>query len=327
MIVRRDRAPTVKRTAAASEARSAESSERSEPHEARSAEAPEPRSGEPTEARSAEANRWQWGSLAAALAGIFIVMLVTVLDGGVLSSLIQAPAALIVIGGTIAATLVSYSPRAAWSAVRSARDAFRGDDANLEELSANLVALAIRAHRGGLLALDSEITRVRDPFLRNGLTLVVDGASRELLRDALRAERLAEEARDDIPARIFESAAGYAPTLGILGAVIGLMRVMETLGNPAAVGTGIATAFVATIYGVGTANLLLLPIAARLRERATTRSQRRAVVAEALFDVQSRLNPRMVAHKTKSFATRLPAIEEIARRVFTNGYAISPVPE
>ena len=182
-------------------------------------------------------------------------------------------------------------------------------------MSAELVALSIRAHRRGLLALESEVDAVRDPFLRNGLALAIDGVSSEMLRDALNVERLAQESREDVPARVFEAAAGYAPTLGILGAVLGLIRVMEHLAAPSALGNGIAMAFVATVYGVGSANLVLLPIAARLRERAAVASRRRDLVTETLIDVQQRINPRLVAQKARGFSRSLPRIDEIARRM------------
>jgi chemotaxis protein MotA len=156
---------------------------------------------------------------------------------------------------------------------------------------------------------------VHDPFLRNGLMLAIDGVSSDMLREALNVERVAQESRDDVPARVFEAAAGYAPTLGILGAVLGLIRVMETLVAPQALGSGIAIAFVSTVYGVGSANLILLPIAARLRERSATAARRRDLIIEALVDVQQRLNPRLVAQKTRGFAKEAPRLAEIAQRM------------
>jgi chemotaxis protein MotA len=259
--------------------------------------------------------RLQWGSLAAIAIGIAVVVAGQALDGGTLRALVQLPAALIVFGGTCAATLVSYSPRTVFDALRSAAGTFWGSDDDLDELSAELVALSIRAHRRGLLALESEVDAVRDPFLRNGLALAIDGVSSETLRDALSVERLAQEGREDVPARVFEAAAGYAPTLGILGAVLGLIRVMEHLAAPGALGSGIAMAFVATVYGVGSANLILLPIAARLRERAAIASRRRDLMTEMLIDVQQRINPRLVAQKARGFAGGLPRVDEIARRM------------
>src|SRR4029079_2843991 len=163
--------------------------------------------------------------------------------------------------------------------------------------------------------LEPEVEAVSDPFLRNGLMLAIDGASSEMLRDVLSVERLAQEGRDEIPARIFEAAAGYAPTLGILGAVLGLIHVMESLSAPKALGSGIAMAFVATVYGVGFANLVLLPLAGRLRERAAAASRRCDLVIEALVDVQRRINPRFVVQKTRGFANEVPRVEELARRL------------
>lgn len=257
----------------------------------------------------------QWGSAAAIVIGLAIIVAAQALDGGTFSALLQGPAALIVFGGTCAATFVSYSPATVMDALRAAAGTFRGSDDDLDEMSAELVALSIRAHRRGLLALESEVDAVQDPFLRNGLALAIDGVSSEALRDALNVERLAQESREDVPARVFEAAAGYAPTLGILGAVLGLIRVMEHLAAPSALGNGIAMAFVATVYGVGSANLVLLPIAARLRERAAVASRRRDLVTEALIDVQRRINPRLVAQKARGFSRDLPRIDEIARRM------------
>jgi chemotaxis protein MotA len=266
----------------------------------------------------ASRRRFQWGSLGAVGVGILIVVAAQALDGGTFSALLQGPAALIVFGGTCAATLVSYSPSTVLDALRAAARTFSEDVDDLDELSAQLVGLSIRAHRRGLLDLESEVDTLQDPFLRNGLALAVDGVSSDMLREALNVERLAHESREDVPARVFEAAAGYAPTLGILGAVLGLIRVMEHLATPAALGSGIAMAFVATVYGVGTANLLLLPIAARLRERSAAASRRRDLITETLIDVQQRINPRLVAQKARVFANALPRVDEIARQIRTS---------
>lgn len=259
--------------------------------------------------------QWQWGSMAAVLVGFLAIVIADAIDGGTVLSLLRGPAALIVFGGTCAATLVSYSPRTVFDAMRAAARTFTSKEDDLDELSAELVALSVRAHRRGLLALESELDLVRDPFLRNGLAMVVDGVSNDMLRDALNVERLAHESREDVPVRVFEAAAGYAPTLGILGAVLGLIRVMESLASPTALGSGIAVAFVATAYGVGSANLVLLPIAARLRERSAAASRRRNLITEALVDVQRRLNPRVVAQKTRLFTNELPRVDEIMKRI------------
>ena len=268
------------------------------------------RAGEPL-----RQSRWDLGSVAAVVVGLALVVIAQALDGGNIASLFQLRAVLIVFGGTLAATLVSYSLRAVLDAVRAAGRTFVRSPDSLDALSAQLVSWSIRAHRRGLLALEPELDAIRDPFLRNGLMLAIDGASSETLREALTVERMALEGRDEIPARIFESAAGYAPTLGILGAVLGLIRVMDNLSAPSALGSGIALAFVATVYGVGLANLVLLPIAGRLREQAAASARRCDLVIEALVDVQRRTNPRYVVQKTRGFASEVPRVDEIARRL------------
>ena len=255
------------------------------------------------------------GSAAAIPLAIVVVLAAYGLHGGSLQSLVDPAAALIVLGGTLAATLITYSPAAVLGAVSASMAAFRADAGDTQTAASDLVALAIRAHRHGIVALDSELERIRDPFLRNGLALAIDGTSPDALRDIMAAEKRAREADDELPARIVETAAGYAPTLGIIGAVLGLIQVLERLNTPGALGAGIAVAFVATFYGVGLANLVLLPVAGRLRERALQASHRRDLTLEALTGLQQRINPRLLAQRMRAFAPQLPEIDVIAARV------------
>jgi chemotaxis protein MotA len=153
------------------------------------------------------------------------------------------------------------------------------------------------------------------------MTLVVDGASLSSLKDVLAAGRAAAEADDEGPARVFEAAAGYAPTLGILGAVLGLIQVMEHLTQPGALGSGIAVAFVSTVYGVAAANLLFLPLAGRLRERAIAEDRRRELIVEGVIALQQRMNPRLVAQRLRGFSDDVPRVDEIASRVLVNKVA------
>jgi chemotaxis protein MotA len=231
-----------------------------------------------------------------------VVVIAQLLEGGSPQSLLQAAAALIVFGGTAAAVLVSYSPQEVLRALRIVVDTFRVPDTTTDTLAQRLVAISSQAHRRGLMALENELTTIDDPFLAGGLGLVIDGVAIEALRDITSTERRARDDDDEAPARVFEAAAGYAPTLGILGAVIGLIQVMQHLSEPGALGSGIAVAFVATVYGVGSANLLFLPLAGRLRERAHTASRRRDLIAEALFAIHARMNPRLVAQKLKALS-------------------------
>ncbi|MGE0316142.1 MAG: motility protein A [Lautropia sp.] len=237
------------------------------------------------------------------------------LDHGSLGSLLQPVPFLIVFGGTLGAVLMTYRPRELRDAAVAAGQAFRHADDDTGALAASLVALSLRAHRRGVLVLENELDEVTESFLRDGLALTIDGTPLDTLRDFLGVEKAARDADEEAPARVFETAAGYAPTLGILGAVLGLMRVMDNLAAPSAIGGGIAVAFVATVYGVGAANLVLLPVAGRIRERAARSARRRALIVEALLAMQQRQHPRMVAHKLRSFSSDIPRIDEIALRV------------
>jgi chemotaxis protein MotA len=250
-------------------------------------------------------------SIALAPLGILVVLLAQFLDGSPFGALLQGSSALVVGGGTLAAILISYTPVEIARAVRSAGRTFFAPADDVDILAAQLVTLSIRAHRKGLPALEPDIDDIHDPFLREGLALVVDGTAGQLLNEMLTLENSSREAEDEAPARIFEAAAGYAPTMGILGAVLGLMRVMEHLSAPGALGSGIALAFVATVYGVGGANLVLLPIAGRLRERAAVQARRRELMIQGLQGLQQRLNPRLLAHKLRAFSSRVPRIDEL----------------
>lgn len=254
-------------------------------------------------------------SIALAPAGVVVILLAQQVDGGALSSLMQGPAALIVFGGTLGAVLVSYRPREIVQAIRGALGAFLVPDHDVDGLATTLTALSIRAHRGGLLALENDLDRIADPFLRHGLTLAVDDTPHATLEDFLTAEKAARDSDEEAPARVFEAAAGYAPTFGILGAVLGLMRVMEHLDAPAALGTGMAVAFVSTAYGIAAANLVLLPLAGRLRERAALASRRRELIIQGVSAIQQRLHPRLVAQKVGVYSDEMPALEELAVRM------------
>ena len=251
---------------------------------------------------AARKRRFDIGSLAMLPLGILVVVIAQLLEGGAPQSLLQGAAALIVFGGTAAAILVSYSPREVVAAVRSVAATFRVVDTTTDTLAQRLVAIAGQAHRKGVMTLENELGEIEDPFLRNGLALVIDGVAIESLRDITATERRARDADDEAPARVFEAAAGYAPTLGILGAVIGLIQVMQHLSEPGTLGSGIAVAFVATVYGVGSANLIFLPLAGRLRERAHAASRQRDLIAEALFAIHERMHPRLVAQKLKALS-------------------------
>ncbi|HEV8316266.1 MAG TPA: flagellar motor protein [Vicinamibacterales bacterium] len=261
--------------------------------------------------------RLDLASILALPVGIIVVLVGQAIEGGAMRSLLQGAAALIVFGGTLGAVLISFSPAEVWRAVRAAAATFTAADDDATSVTARLVGLSIIAHRKGLLALDSEIDTIEDPFLRTGLTLAVDDTSSETLREMLGLEMAMRAADDDAPARVFDAAAGYAPTLGILGAVLGLIQVMEHLTAPGSLGSGIAVAFVATVYGVGSANLIFLPIAGRLRERGQLAARRRELVAEGIAAIGQQQHPRMVAQKLRAFAGTGLRVDDVAARLST----------
>jgi chemotaxis protein MotA len=257
--------------------------------------------------------RLQHGSLLAVPVAGGIVLGAHVLNGGSAASLVQPAAALIVFGGTLSATLISYAPRVLLSAIRRAAGSFGERDDDLAALSSQLVALSVRAHRNGVLALEADLDQLDDDFLRNGLSLAVDGVEPALLREVLGTEMRARDVVDEEPARLFEAAAGYAPTFGILGAVLGLIHVMRSLGAPGALGGGVAVAFVATVYGLGLANLFLLPLAGRLRERALDAARRRELILEAVVALRGRMHPRLLAQTMRGLAPDTVAADMAGR--------------
>jgi len=244
--------------------------------------------------------------------GIAVIVFAQRVSGLSIQSLVHAPAALVVFGGTLGAVLISYSPRDIWDACVAAWRAFRVVDDDVDRLATTLVGMSVRAHRYGLMSIEADVEQLGDPFLRHGLTLAVDNGETGVIEEFLAAERSARDAAEEAPARVFEAAAGYAPTLGILGAVLGLIRVMQNLGTPATLGTGIAAAFVATAYGVGVANLVLLPLAGRLRERAAQAARRRELITQGVCAIHKRTNPRLVAQGLRAHSIEVPRFDEMA---------------
>lgn len=231
--------------------------------------------------------------------GVGLVLAGHRLEGGTLASLLQGAAALIVFGGTLGAVLVSFPARELSRAVRSLRTLLRREEQAAEETIATIGRFATKARKEGLLSLEEDAERVADPFLKKALLLAIDGTNSTTLRSLLESEIATREEDEEAPARVYEAAGGYAPTVGILGAVLGLIHVMENLSDPGNLGSGIAVAFVATVYGVGSANLIFLPLASRLRSRAQRNARRREVLLEGIMAIQEGMNPRLIDQKLR----------------------------
>jgi chemotaxis protein MotA len=254
------------------------------------------------------------GALLVAPLGVAILFAAQLLAGVPVRTLLQYEAALIVFGGTLAALLVTYPLKEVLRTLRAAAGAFRVARHDLEALAGTMVMLAYRAHRQGLVAIDADAETLDEPFLREGLAFAIDESSEEVLREVLAADAAARVYEEEAPARMLEAAAGYAPTLGILGAVLGLIHVMRNLAAAGSLGTGMAVAFVATVYGVGAANLILLPLAGRLRERAGLEGRRRELMTVGICAIHQRLHPRVLARKLRSFGVR-PDLESTRARL------------
>lgn len=224
----------------------------------------------------------------------FVIFAAQAFDGGRMRALLQPTAALVVLGGTAAALMLSFPFPVLVRTWRAIRSVLRVTPEPERALVTKFEQYAVRVLRKGVLAIESEISTTQDPFLKRALGMVADGVDASGLRDSLTMFSHAQEDGDEECALVLETAAGYAPTLGILGAVLGLIRVMENLGTPATVGSGIAIAFVATVYGVGVANLLLLPLASRLRAVSRTAALTRELIIEGSVILQGRVHPRLV---------------------------------
>jgi chemotaxis protein MotA len=223
------------------------------------------------------------------------------LEGGHLSALINGPAALIVLGGTLAACLLQ-TPMTAfkramqifiWILFPPRIDLAGGID--------RVVSWSLTARKEGLLGLETVADTEPDAYSRKGLQLLVDGVEPEAIRSILEVDFLTQESRDIQAAKVFESMGGYAPTVGIIGAVMGLIHVMGNLADPNQLGSGIAVAFVATIYGVASANLILLPVANKLKAVAIRQSRYREMLLEGLLSIAEGENPRSIELKLQGF--------------------------
>lgn len=210
-------------------------------------------------------------------------------------------AALIVLGGTLGATLLSHPPSAVKSAMRRLKDIFFEESQDLQGTIDAVVNFATHARKNGLVSLDAEVEAIGDPYLRKALMLAVDGADIQEIRTMMELESDASEDRWIRSAKVFESAGGYAPTVGIIGAVLGLILVMNELDDMKKVGHGIAAAFVATIYGVGAANILLLPAALKLKSRGEAQHEREHLILEGICAIVEGMNPKLIRTKLEGF--------------------------
>jgi chemotaxis protein MotA len=238
------------------------------------------------------------GGLVLAIGGILAGLL---LEGGRLSQIIQPTAAMIVFGGTIGAVLLQFPFRIVLTSLKRLVHVFLDTQQEPQELIHEITGYAQRARKEGIVSLDRELDNIHDPFLRKSLMLAVDGTEPQELRKMMELELDNQSDHEERIPQVFEAAGGFSPTIGIIGAILGLIQVMQHLDNINEVGKGIAVAFVATIYGVGAANLLFLPAAGKLKIRVRDDQQKREMMLEGVISILEGLNPRMVETKLQGF--------------------------
>ncbi|MDO7906620.1 flagellar motor protein [Paenibacillus sp. JX-17] len=235
------------------------------------------------------------------LAGLAALLIGFLWEGGQLSGLLQGTAALIVFGGTLAAVAVSFPPSRLRTIPRALQLAFGRERSDGEQWIEDIVNMAGTARRTGVLALERVSREHPNAFLKEGIQLVVDGTEREQLREILELEIDAVEQKHEAYAKMFEAAGGYAPTMGIIGTVMGLIHVLGTLTEPANLGSSIAVAFTATLYGVASANLIFLPIASKIKARGEAEVFTMEMLLQGVLAIQNGENPHLVRRKLQYY--------------------------
>ncbi|ASS68106.1 MULTISPECIES: flagellar motor protein [unclassified Paenibacillus] len=225
-------------------------------------------------------------------------------EGGEMHGLVEKTAILIVFGGTFAAVAVSF-PASRLRGIPSAlRLAFSKDEDSQQQIIERMTEMATIARRGGVLALETHAGKIDNRFLREGILMVVDGTDPDLTKEILELEIEALERSHEQQAKIFESAGGFAPTMGIIGTVMGLIKVLGDLHDPGSLGSSIAVAFTATLYGVASANVVYLPLASKIRSRSQEQVQRMEMMLEGIMGLQAGENPQLIRKKLQSFVVQ-----------------------
>lgn len=224
-----------------------------------------------------------------------------ILEGGHITALLQPTAAIIVLGGTFGATCVSFPLKTILQALNDAKKALVPPQENPEAIIKDIIGYAAKARRNGLISLEQEAQVIKDRFTKKGISLVVDGIDPQKLRETMEIELASYEEHAKASAEVFEAAGGYAPTIGIIGAVLGLIHVMNNLSDSSKLGAGIAVAFVATIYGLMTANIVCIPFGTKLKQRLKSEVQQKEMVIEGLIAIQNGENPHFIEQKLRSY--------------------------
>jgi chemotaxis protein MotA len=224
-----------------------------------------------------------------------------VLEGGKITDIAQITAAMIVFGGTLGAVMVTTPLSVLIAAAKRLKEVFLEQSRAPSAIVEDIVSYASKARRNSIISLESDLDNIQDPFLRKALTLAVDGTDLNALRSIMELDVALDEKALEAEAKVYEAAGGYAPTIGIIGAVLGLIQVMKHLENIDEVGRGIAVAFVATVYGVASANLLFLPAANKLKARAHQTLHAKELMLQGVCSIVEGLNPKLIRVTLEAF--------------------------
>jgi chemotaxis protein MotA len=226
------------------------------------------------------------------------------LEGGHVGSLIQPTAALIVLGGTFGACFVQFPLSVALSSFKALLKAFQQPKINNKVIIQEIIRLANKARKEGVISLEADTQKIEDQFLKRALTMAMDGVEPKVLRDTMELEINNLEEESEQPIKFWSAAGGYSPTIGIIGAVLGLIHVMENLSDPSKLGGGIAVAFVATVYGLVTANIIYIPMAGKLKLKSKTLMVAKEIMLVGVIGILEGENPRLIEDKLKSYLSR-----------------------
>lgn len=238
------------------------------------------------------------GGLLLALGGIAGGL---IMDGGKLQDVAQVSAAVIVLGGTIGAVMITTPLSVLIRAGKQLGSLFFSKTDSVSDKVDEIIEFATQARKNGIVSLESQASSIQDPFLKKALGLAVDGIEPAKIRDIMELEIVLFEQNAEAEAKVFEAAGGYAPTIGIIGAVLGLIQVMQHLADIDEVGRGIAVAFVATIYGVASANLFFLPAASKLKARANEVVRTRELMLEGILGIAEGINQKLIKIKLEAY--------------------------
>ncbi|MFN7922326.1 MAG: flagellar motor protein [Bryobacteraceae bacterium] len=243
------------------------------------------------------------GGLVLAAVGIVGGLL---LEGGELRDITQVTAAIIVLGGTLGAVMITTPMHVLMGAAGRLKEVFFESPLAMQAVVEQLVDFATKARKGGIVALEREVDMVSDPFFKKAVTLAVDGTDIQELRKMLEIDMAVEEHHGEAEAKVFENAGGYSPTIGIIGAVMGLIQVMKNLSDIDKVGHGIAVSFVATVYGVAVANVFFLPAANKIKARIQQHTEMKEAILEGMVGIVEGLNPKIIQSKLDAFVPKHP---------------------